>query len=334
MQKSLKQTHESKGEGSKNKRSAERQIRKDEDEDENVKEEDTGSFQKADEATIAGRRKISIRRKNQPEEVAAKPIAFPTFNFATQVGLEEKKEESKKEESKKEDEKEKEENTKESEEKDQTTGSPSIKTGTFSFSTQFSFTSTTSPSLFSIPVPSFPPVSNLSTGSSVFGENIAKPATIPSPQKSSEEPTSPVKAKLDLPTVPVSSGEEGEHHVFQNRMKVYLLDGKEWKERGVGILKINVADDNSYARLIMRAEGALRLVLNVRLFPNMKIEPVGDKAARFVASHMDNPSELGTYLVRASKPEFIKELTAAVDAHKVLKGTNPTEENEVKSDGK
>jgi len=127
--------------------------------------------------------------------------------------------------------------------------------------------------------------------------------------------------------------------VFQNRMKVFLLEGSEWKERGVGQLKLNVADDNSYARLIMRAEGALRLVLNVRLFPNMKIESVGDKAARFIAPHVDKPTELATYLVRSAKPEFVKELIAAVDIHKNVKAaeddaTKENKENEATSNGK
>jgi len=112
--------------------------------------------------------------------------------------------------------------------------------------------------------------------------------------------------------------------VFQNRMKVFILEGAEWKERGVGQLKLNVAEDNSYARLVMRAEGALRLVLNVRLFPAMKIEAVGDKAARFIAPHMDKPSDLATYLVRGAKPEFLKELISAVESHKNMKGEKET----------
>jgi Ran-binding protein 3 len=125
-----------------------------------------------------------------------------------------------------------------------------------------------------------------------------------------------------LPTEPVSSGEEGEHHVFQQRMKLFLLEGTEWKERGLGNLRLNVADDKSYARLLMRAEGVLRLVLNIRLYPSIKLEAVGDKAARFVAPHPDKPKELATFLVRAGRPEQIKELIAAVDQNKNMSSTN------------
>lgn len=84
----------------------------------------------------------------------------------------------------------------------------------------------------------------------------------------------------------------------------------------------------------MRAEGALRLVLNVRLFPSMKIEAVGDKAARFIAPTSEK-NELGTYLVRvilififttkAAKPETIKELISVVDAHKNVKTVDSKE---------
>lgn len=301
------------------KRGAEKQMRKEEDEDDNVQEEDSGAFQKADDATIAGRRKVTGRRRNQsniPSTTADKPIAWPTFNFTP----EEKKEEPKKEQPKKE-----EADTQKKETTAPLFSTPSAAntggTSAFSFSTHFTFNTTSSPATFSIPIPSFPAVPNpSSTGNAIFGENIAKPAAIPSSPTQSPEasPTpSPVKPKLDLPNEPVSTGEEGEQHVFQSRMKVFLLEGTEWKERGVGQLKLNVADDKSYARLIMRAEGALRLVLNVRLFPSMKIEAVGDKAARFIAPVEKN--ELGTYLVRAAKPEAIKELISAVDTHKHLK---------------
>ena len=62
----------------------------------------------------------------------------------------------------------------------------------FSFSTQFTFNTTSSPATFSIPIPSFPAVPNLSsTGNGIFGENIAKPAAIPSPTQSPETTTSP-----------------------------------------------------------------------------------------------------------------------------------------------
>jgi hypothetical protein len=285
------------------KRIAEKQMRREEDGDDEVAEEDSGKgFQRADPATIAARRKVTVRRRNNapvPESVSVavpEPISWPTFNWKPSEENKETKPQTP--------------------EKEGTTPAPAPALPSFSFSTQFTFASTQSPALFSIPLPTFAPTAAPPKEGSIFGVDIAKPSVIPEPGPSTQDDVPiPVK-KSDLPTEPVPSGEEGERNVFVNRMKAYILEGTEWKERGVGPLKVNIADDKTYARLVMRAEGALRLVLNVRLFSSMKIEPVGDKAARFVAPHIDRPSELATYLVRAGKPEFIASFVESVEAYK------------------
>lgn len=104
------------------------------------------------------------------------------------------------------------------------------------------------------------------------------------------------------------TGEEGEDTVFSCRGKLYHFDGKEWKERGVGVFKVNVRDaannnkDESdeeqplegkaereeeeddkgksdegdkeptkkTARVIMRADGVWRVILNIPIFKGMK----------------------------------------------------------------
>ncbi|KAF8975295.1 hypothetical protein BGZ52_009071, partial [Haplosporangium bisporale] len=56
-----------------------------------------------------------------------------------------------------------------------------------------------------------------------------------------------------------------------------------WKERGKGTFKINVGRKNTRsARLVMRTDGALRLILNVAVIPNMNVIITGDKYIRFV----------------------------------------------------
>jgi len=46
-----------------------------------------------------------------------------------------------------------------------------------------------------------------------------------------------------------------------------------WKERGVGLLKLNVRrSDGKAPRLVMRADGVLRLILNVSLYAGMHSE--------------------------------------------------------------
>lgn len=85
----------------------------------------------------------------------------------------------------------------------------------------------------------------------------------------------------------LSSGEEDEETIFSARAKLFVFiqdgDKKSWKERGVGVLKLNVpkasSDDvGKKARLLMRAEGSQRLVLNTPITKDFKFGTVtGDK---------------------------------------------------------
>ena len=86
----------------------------------------------------------------------------------------------------------------------------------------------------------------------------------------------------------VETGEEAEETVFSCRAKLYHFEGKEWKERGVGTFKINIAwapsseeSSDRKSRLIMRTDGVHRVVLNTPIFRGMKVgnadgdEPTG-----------------------------------------------------------
>jgi Ran-binding protein 3 len=85
----------------------------------------------------------------------------------------------------------------------------------------------------------------------------------------------------------VETGEEGEETIFSCKAKLLHNDGKEWKERGMGTFKLNVSEE-SYdnhdeephkrtARLIMRAEGVFRVILNAPVFKGMKIGSLDGK---------------------------------------------------------
>jgi Ran-binding protein 3 len=74
----------------------------------------------------------------------------------------------------------------------------------------------------------------------------------------------------------VETGEEDENTVHQVRGKLFtLLDGQ-WKERGTGQLKLNVSNDGSSARLVMRKEAVFTILLNTTLFPGMKCSNLQD----------------------------------------------------------
>lgn len=93
----------------------------------------------------------------------------------------------------------------------------------------------------------------------------------------------------------VSTGEEDEDTIFQVRGKLYgLSEQNAWKERGTGLLKLNVRkSDGRGARLgkssaffscwhlaedrtVMRKEAVFALLLNVPLFKGMRCSLAAD----------------------------------------------------------
>ncbi len=59
-------------------------------------------------------------------------------------------------------------------------------------------------------------------------------------------------------------------------------------------------ENPSSARLLMRVEKSLRLILNTRLWPSMNVERPGDKDIRFIAPSLEREGELASYRVRVS----------------------------------
>jgi Ran-binding protein 3 len=105
----------------------------------------------------------------------------------------------------------------------------------------------------------------------------------------------------------VETGEEDEETIFANKGKLYCFDNKQWKERGVGTFKVNVKlgpDGKQTARMIMRADGALRVMLNSAIFKGMHFgdqqgeAPAGRRI--FLASKEDG--KVANVLLQVSTP--------------------------------
>ncbi|KAK9238516.1 hypothetical protein V1525DRAFT_400745 [Lipomyces kononenkoae] len=108
--------------------------------------------------------------------------------------------------------------------------------------------------------------------------------------------------QLNLEKKKVETGEEMETSIFNCRAKLYVLDPTEadkgWKERGVGVLHLNVRNDDSVtatdtpepsstdeskestpagrerkskARIVMRADGVLKVILNLPLVKGIEV---------------------------------------------------------------
>lgn len=116
----------------------------------------------------------------------------------------------------------------------------------------------------------------------------AQPAAVPATQTESKQdsavntsnpshreddddyvPTAHFEPVISLPDlVEVKTGEENEEILFEHRAKLlrYVRDSKEWKERGIGNMKVLVnKDDANQVRLLMRREQVLKLCCNQML---------------------------------------------------------------------
>lgn len=76
----------------------------------------------------------------------------------------------------------------------------------------------------------------------------------------------------------VETGEEEEKVYFACKGKLFQFTDKMWKERGIGTLRVNVREPDESkgvskktARIVMRADGVLRVMLNTPVFKGMAV---------------------------------------------------------------
>jgi len=105
--------------------------------------------------------------------------------------------------------------------------------------------------------------------------------------------------------VEVKTGEEEEQVIFKYRAKVYRHDDntKEWKERGVGDIKILHNQERNTFRVLLRREQVHKVALNHLITPSMEINPMknSDTAVCWYATDYSEGSEngdLGMFAVR------------------------------------
>ncbi|KAJ8079631.1 hypothetical protein PM082_011218 [Marasmius tenuissimus] len=136
---------------------------------------------------------------------------------------------------------------------------------------------------------------------STFGERLR--AGKDDEEGSGEEDNS----KMNLTEQEVSTGEEEEETIHQVRGKLFALADGSWKERGTGLLKLNVrASDGGGARLVMRKEAVYSILLNVTLFPGMRCTLAQDpRYIRFSAIEAGTTTH---YNLRLANAKISKEL--------------------------
>ncbi|XP_013108184.2 E3 SUMO-protein ligase RanBP2 isoform X1 [Stomoxys calcitrans] len=116
---------------------------------------------------------------------------------------------------------------------------------------------------------------------------------------------------IELPNeIVVSTGEEEETKLFGERAKLYRFDAtnKEWKERGVGELKLLAHPAKKTYRLVMRREKIHKLVLNHAITGDFHFSNMNNSPQSFVWATMNyaesGEGELEKLAVRFSKVEL------------------------------
>ncbi|KAF5453168.1 hypothetical protein F2P56_028093 [Juglans regia] len=187
-----------------------------------------------------------------------------------------------------------------------------ISTSTFSFgsiSTDGSTLSTASVSLFGVKddKPFGLGLSN-NGSSSIFGTSGASTVS------KSEGTGFP-----SMQEVAIETGEEHEEVVFTADSVLFEFVDGGWKERGKGELKVNVSTTGTErARVLMRARGNYRLILNASLYPDMKLTNMEKKGITFacINSASEGKDGLSTFALKFKDGSIVEEFRAAVTAHK------------------
>lgn len=103
------------------------------------------------------------------------------------------------------------------------------------------------------------------------------------------EPIVPLPNKIDVKT-----GEEEEEELFCNRAKLFRFEAetKEWKERGIGSIKILKHKISGKYRLLMRREQVLKICANHYITADMVLKPNAGSDKSWVWHAMDYADEM------------------------------------------
>lgn len=131
---------------------------------------------------------------------------------------------------------------------------------------------------------------------------------------------------LNLFQIDVKTGEENEDLLYVHRAKLYRFTDSEWKERGLGNVKILRHKDTKKLRVVMRREQVLKICLNHVLNDDVDYKRKDDKSWLFVVNDFSEGAvELEQFSLRFKTKEIAEAFMDAVK--KALDGTAEIIEN-------
>ncbi|KAJ9598698.1 hypothetical protein L9F63_010608, partial [Diploptera punctata] len=114
--------------------------------------------------------------------------------------------------------------------------------------------------------------------------------------------------------VPLHTGEEEEDLLYSHRAKLYRFTGGEWKERGVGDIKVLKHHTTKKVRLLMRREQVLKLCLNHFLNPEQQFREKDEKSWLWSAKDFsEGQLQEEKFAIRFKNKDIAMEFKEAID---------------------
>ncbi|KAK2839618.1 hypothetical protein Q5P01_013358 [Channa striata] len=146
-------------------------------------------------------------------------------------------------------------------------------------------------------------------GATVFGSIVSSAPKNNGEEEGSDEEEAPNNLDIhfepivSLPEVETKSGEEDEEILFKERAKLYRWDRdiSQWKERGIGDLKILFHPTKRFYRILMRREQVLRVCANHTISQSMELKPMNASANALIWTATDYSDSEGVVEQLAAK---------------------------------
>ncbi|XP_033743786.1 E3 SUMO-protein ligase RanBP2-like isoform X2 [Pecten maximus] len=123
---------------------------------------------------------------------------------------------------------------------------------------------------------------------------------------------------VSLPdAVPIVTGEENDEVLYEHRAKLYRFDKQEWKERGLGNVKILYNSDTEKCRLLMRREQILKVCCHHYITPDLELKPMpktdGKALVWFAMDFSDETPGMEHFSIRFKSAEIASKFADAFD---------------------